>query len=255
MAIISVNGLAKNFGGLRAIDGIDLEVDAGEILGIIGPNGSGKTTLLNVVSGFVPPTAGTIHYKTQPISGLKPHEIAKLGMVRTFQIASVFGNLTVEENVMHASYLRTTRSLWGSLFCSKAYRRQERLLAERTSAILAFTGLERKRVMPANQLGGGEQRDLEIAIALAAEPEVLLLDEPAVGMNPEEQRGLMRLIRAVHDRGVTVILVEHNMKVIMGICSRVVVLQYGRKIAEGPPEQIVRDSVVMSAYLGRWKRA
>jgi len=250
MPILELTNLIKDFGGLRALDNVNLSVEKGEIFGLIGPNGSGKTTLLNVITGFLPPTAGDVLYKGQSIAGLKPFQIAKEKLIRTFQITSVFTNLTVEENILHASHLKTNSTIWGSLFTTPGYRREERQLQERVTELLAFTGLEDKRNSSAANLGAGEQRDLEMAVALAADPEMMLLDEPAAGMTAEEQAKLMRLIETVRDRGITVMVIEHNMKVIMGICTRIMCLNFGAKIAEGSAEEIASNEAVISAYLG-----
>ena len=250
MPILETKGLVKDFGGLRALDNITLRVEEGEIFGLIGPNGSGKTTMLNVISGFLPPTEGDIVYKNASIAGMKPYHIADQKLIRTFQVTSVFTNLTVEDNILHASHLRTNGTFWGSLFHTPGYRREEERLKQKITDILEFTELSDKRDAVSTNLGAGEQRDLEVAVALAAEPDLLLLDEPAAGMNPEEQAKLMRLIQSVRDRGITVMVIEHNMKVIMGICTRIMCLNFGATIAEGSPQEIASNETVIAAYLG-----
>jgi branched-chain amino acid transport system ATP-binding protein len=254
--VLETKALARHFGGLKALDGVDLAVEEAEIFGLIGPNGSGKTTTLNVISGFLPATAGSTSYRGATITGLKPFQIARRGLVRTFQLTSVFGNLTVLENLVHASHLRTRSTLLGCLLHSPGYRREEERLRAGAAEVLAFVGLPPQRHgVKARNLSAGEQRYLELAIALAADPDILLLDEPATGLNHEEAERVVSLIRSIRDRGTTVVLVEHNMRVIMSICSRIAVLNLGRKIAEGTPQEIAADEGVVAAYLGRRRGA
>jgi branched-chain amino acid transport system ATP-binding protein len=249
--ILQTEGLCRDFGGLRAVRDLDIAVPAGEIQGLIGPNGSGKTTLLNVVSGYLTATAGSVLYDGEALPrGLAPFQIAQRGIVRTFQITSIFASLTAEENVISAQHLRSQGTLWGSLFLSKNYRQDEKRLRQRADEILAITHLQDRARATAAALSAGEQRHLEIAIALAAEPKLLLLDEPGAGLNPEEQSRLMTLIQDLNRSGLSVLLVEHAMKVVMGICHNITVLNFGTKIAEGTPSEIANDESVIKAYLG-----
>jgi len=247
---LEIKGITKDFGGLRALSKVDLEVQEGQIFGLIGPNGSGKTTLLNVITGYFPPTAGLVVYKGTNISGLSPYLIAKRGIVRTFQITSIFPNLTVEENVIAGSYLKTKGSFWGAFFQTRVYRKEEKRLRQKATEILALLRMEEKRNVIAKALGLGEQRRIEIAIALATEPKLLLLDEPAAGLNPTEALELVHVIETIRDRGITLVVVEHNMKVIMQLCSRIAVLDYGSKITEGTPGEVANNENVIRVYLG-----
>jgi len=248
--ILKIIGVSKDFAGLKALHDVDVQIQEGEILGVIGPNGSGKTTLTNVVTGFLPPTAGSVVYKESLISGLPPEIIAAKGIARTFQITSIFPNLTVEDNVIAASYLRTSGSLWGAFLHTKAYRREEAKLRQQSIESLTLLGLQGKGSAPANTLGLAEQRRLEIALALAIAPKLLLLDEPAAGLNVTEALELVHLLKSIHRKEITLVVIEHNMKVIMQLCSRIVVLNYGVKIAEGTPEEIAKNDEVISVYLG-----
>ncbi len=251
MEILKLTGITKDFKGLRALDGVDMDVHKNDIVGLIGPNGSGKTTLINVITGFLPLTAGNIMCKGESITGLKPHEIAQRGVVRTFQLTSVFPDLTVEENIIAGRHLKTGSSVLGSFFHTPSYREEEKRLKQKAGELLAFMRMEEYRDLPAKNLSFGNERKLEIVIALAAEPEVLLMDEPAAGMSPDEQGRLINLIRLISKQtGITIIIVEHNMKVIMSVCTSIVVLNYGVKLAEGAPEEIARSEEVISAYLG-----
>jgi len=255
MAILETTGLTRMFGGLSAVDELDLSVEEGEIRGLIGPNGSGKTTALNLITGYIKPTRGMVRYQGSDVSGEQPHELARLGLVRTFQITTLFENLTVRDNVVHGSHLNNHTSLMGALTRSKRYRRQTAEIEDRVRELLAFVGLGERIDAVARDLSAGEHRYLEIAIALAAKPKVLLLDEPATGLNPEEAAYLMNLIRTLRSQGVTVLLVEHNMRLITNICTRITVLNFGAKIAEGTPEEIVGNPDVITAYLGKRRGA
>ena len=251
MPILQIKGLLKNFDGLRAVNELDIEIQQGEIFGLIGPNGSGKSTLLNLITGFLKPTAGEIVYKGVSIAGLRPYEIVKLGVSRTFQITSLMPNLTTEENIIAGLHLKTSGSVLGSFFRTTSYRKEETRLRQRAAEILTFMEMEERREVLARNLPFGEGSKLEIAIALAAEPELLLLDEPAAGMNMEEGVRLMNLIRSIQQMGITVLVIEHNMRVVMGLCTWVTVLNYGLKIGEGTPEEIVNNDKVISVYLGK----
>ncbi len=252
MEILKIKGITKDFGGLRTLDNVDIDVHQNEIVGLIGPNGSGKTTLVNVITGFLPPTSGGVIYKGESITGLKPYEIARRGVVRTFQLTSVFPNLTVEENIITAMHLKTSSSALGSFFHTASYIEEEGKLRRKAGELLSFLGMEEQRDVLAGNLPFGGERKLEIAIALAAEPETLLMDEPASGMNPEEQIRLMNLIRLISKQmGITMVIIEHNMKVIMGLCTSIVVLNYGVKLVEGTPDEIAHNEEVISVYLGK----
>jgi branched-chain amino acid transport system ATP-binding protein len=251
MSLLAVSGLTRRFGGLVAVSDVSFEIAAGEIAGLIGPNGAGKTTLFNMLAGAMPPSSGRIAFDGRDCTGLPAQQMARLGIARTFQITSLFPGLTTLDNIIAASY-RTGRTGWGqALLRTGAYRGEERKAAERARDILAFVELDRHAGMLADELSYGEQRRLEIAIALAAEPVLLLLDEPAAGMNPEEGQRLVAMIRQIRDRGVTVLLVEHHMRVVMSVCQRVIVIDHGVKIAEGTPQVIARHPEVIRVYLGR----
>ena len=253
--IVEIERLSKEFEGLKALQGLDIEIQQGAIFGLIGPNGSGKTTLLNVITGFLKPNAGSVVYKGQSIAGLPPYQIAGRGIVRTFQITSTFAELTAEENIIAGSYLKTKGTILGSFLNTRSYGKEEIELRQKAEKILDFMKIPKGRDMPVKDLSAAEQTKVEIAIALAAEPELLFLDEPAAGINLEEQERLVNLIQSINQRGITIGIIEHNMKVIMGLCNRIVVLNNGSKIAEGTPEEISNDERVISVYLGRKKYA
>ena len=255
MTVLQTNGLTKLFGGLSAVDDLDLRVEEGEIMGLIGPNGSGKTTALNLITGFIKPTRGRVTYQGADVTGAQPHDLARIGLVRTFQITTLFENLTVRDNVLHGSHLANPTSLVGALTRSKRFKEQGRRMEERVRELLGLVGLEGRIEAVASDLSAGEHRYLEIAIALAARPRMLLLDEPATGLNPEEAGFLMDLIRKLRDDGVTILLVEHNMRLITNICTAITVLNFGAKIAEGTPEEIVDNEDVVTAYLGKRRGA
>lgn len=255
MPVLETRNLTKRFGGLAAVDGLDMAVQDGEIFGLIGPNGSGKTTALNLITGYLKPTSGSVAYHGRDVTGSKPHTLASDGLVRTFQITTLFEELTVLENVVHGSHLYNPTSLVGALWNTPGYRKRNAAIEAQAVDILGFVHLSNRLDSFARDLSAGEHRYLEIGIALAAKPRVLLLDEPATGLNPEEAGRLMALIRTVRERGTTVVLVEHNMRLIMNICTRIMVLNFGAKIAEGSPQEIVDDETVVSAYLGRRRGA
>lgn len=250
MSILRTKNLSIDFGGLRALDHLDLEIHEGEIFGLIGPNGSGKTTCLNLITGFLKPTGGEVIYKGKPIAGLKPYQIAERGIVRTFQLVRLFPNLTCKENIIVGRHLRIKGNMWGAITCSKGYREGEAKLRKETRESLDLVGLGEREGVVAKNLTVGEERKLEIAIALAAKPKVVLLDEPAAGMSPKESTELVSLIRSIQKMGMTVLVVEHNIRVVMDLCHRIAVLHFGVKIAEGTPEEITSNDEVISVYLG-----
>lgn len=248
MAILEIKNLTRTFGGLTAVDHLSFAVQPGEIRGLIGPNGAGKTTTFNVISGFYAPTSGTVVYDNQDISGMKTSQIAKLGLVRTFQGTTLFHELTCLENVLMGCHLSAEINLITAIL-GKDRARQDQA-RERAMEALAFFELDHLAEELAANLPHGLQRALGMAIALAAEPRVLLLDEPFTGMNPEETKHMMMLIRKVRDKGATILLVEHDMQAVMGLCERITVMNFGSLLAEGSPEEIRRNPDVISAYLG-----
>ena len=250
MSLLDVEALSVSFGGLAAVDAVSFSLRAGEILGLIGPNGAGKTTCFSLITGFVRPTGGHVRFRGEIITGLAPHLIARRGLVRTFQKTSLFPRLSVRENVMIGQHVRLEPRVWAALARSPAQRREMEAVRARADAVLAFLGMSEVADMEARALSYGEQRHLAIAIALAGRPVVLMLDEPAAGLTPAESRRLTGLLARIRDDGVTLVLVEHDMKVVMEVCERIVVLDHGQKIAEGPPGQIRHHPDVIRVYLG-----
>jgi len=248
--VLSVEDLRIRFGGLIVLDGVSFQVRSGEILGIIGPNGAGKTTLFNILSGIYRPTGGRVLLEGEPVGGRTMHAIARRGVGRTFQNVRLFGNMSVLENVMVGRHGRTRAGFVHALFRVGGVRREERSILEASRKELEFVGLDELAFLPAAGLPFGKQRLLEIARTLASEPTVLLLDEPAAGLNPRETEGLSRTIREIRERGITVLLVEHDMELVMSISDRVMVLQNGRTLCEGTPRQVQDDPEVVAAYLG-----
>lgn len=247
MSLLAVEGLTRRFGGLLALDEVGFSVPEGSLSAVIGPNGAGKTTLFNLISGFLAPTRGRVVLGGQDLNGLPPHRVAALGLVRTFQLVRPFPAMSVAENVRVGAHLRTAGGLWAALLGRPA---QERRVAADAHALLDRMGLGSLADRPPASLGYGQLRLLEIARALAARPRLLLLDEPAAGLNHVETDRLGALIRELHRDGMTVLLIEHDMRLVMDIAERIVVLDFGRKIAEGTPETMTRDPAVLAAYLG-----
>ena len=248
--LLRVEELTKRFGGLQAVGGLDMSLETGEIVGLIGPNGAGKTTVFNLLTGAQHPTKGRVVFEDRDITGRKPHSIAALGMVRTFQITNIFSNFTVRENLALACNRKAGISYWGSAFHTRRSRAKEREVLQRCDEILATVGLESVKDATAGTLAHGHKNLLGIAIALAAEPKLLLLDEPFAGMNASEVLEAMSVIRKLWENGTSILLIEHNMKAAMALCERLIVISFGKKIAEGTPAEIRANKSVIEAYLG-----
>ncbi len=248
--LLRVEGLTKRFGGLHAVSGLDMGVESGEIVGLIGPNGAGKTTVFNLLTGAHRPTSGRVMFEDKDITGHKPHSVAALGMVRTFQITNIFSDYTVQENLALACNLKAGISYWGSALHTRRSRAKERNVLQRCDEILTMVGLENVKDTTAATLPHGHKNLLGIAIALAAGPKLLLLDEPLAGMNAHEVLDALNVIRRLWENGTSVLLIEHNMKAAMSLCERLVVISFGKKIAEGTPEDIRANRSVIEAYLG-----
>ncbi len=251
MTLLQVNSLCKYFGGVKAVDGVSFQVERGEILALIGPNGAGKTTCFNVVNGLLPPSAGQVFLEGEDLTPLPPYRRARRGLARTFQNIQLFGGMSVMENVLAGGHLRRQTGTIAALLPLPVVRQAEARVREQAKEWLNLVGLADKADWPADALAYGEQRRLEIARALAQQPKLLLLDEPAAGLNPRETEDLMALLTSLRDLGITLFIIEHDMNLVMGLSDRIVVLDQGQVIASGEPKEIRNDPRVIEAYLGR----
>lgn len=248
--MLKIEGLGKKFGGLNAVSNLEISINQGDIMGLIGPNGAGKTTVFNLITGFLKPTMGEVILEGHNITAKTPHYIAARGIARTFQATNIFPEFTVLQNVILACHLSAKAGFWRTFFHTPASRRTDEDILEKSRSILKLVGLDRFADNVSQNLAHGHKRILGIAIALAAEPKLLLLDEPLGGMNAGEVSETVELINRLWQEDITILLIEHNMRAAMSLCKRIVVLNFGRKIAEGPPEEIREDNKVIQAYLG-----
>jgi branched-chain amino acid transport system ATP-binding protein len=249
-ALLAAEGITKRFGGVQALSDVGFAIRPGEIYGLIGPNGAGKTTLFNVLTGIYPHDGGAFIFDGAPLSGLKPNQVAERGIARTFQNIRLFANLSAVENVMVGRHVRTHATVFGAIFRDARTRAEEKGIERRSYELLEYVGVHKRANDLAKHLAYGDQRRLEIARALATEPKLLALDEPAAGMNATETATLKQLLQNIRRDGTTILLIEHDMKLVMSVCDRVLVLDYGKKIAEGPAAEVQKDAKVIAAYLG-----